>query len=141
MERSQMASGGTNLVCPCTSDWINVSHFPPFGFIAVIVEFTMMAGADGNGKLVGGLASHGTTLGKVQVLGLGRRVTTILKCVLLSKRDKANSIAMPERYLARLRNFAGASLKSVAVYPVKFPGSEADDFQKRTLCRWVKHVA
>ena len=84
---------------PSSDKWIDSGFAPPFGFIAIAVELTMMAAAQRDGELVADLAPKRTTLREAEVMRIARFSATD-QAGLLS--DMPDVLAIP--HPARLRN-------------------------------------
>ena len=72
---------------------INGGLAPPFRFIAVAMQFKMMAAAQGNGEFIADLATECAALGKAQVMGVARR-TPADQTGLLRHKAHMTAIAM-----------------------------------------------
>ena len=64
---------------------------PPFGFIAMTMQLTMMTAAERHGELVADLPAERPALGKAQVMGVGRFTAADQTSLL---RDKAHMVAI-----------------------------------------------
>ena len=88
---------------PGSGEWIDSGFAPPFGFIAVAVELTMMPAAQWDGELIADLAAKCTALREAQVVGIAG-LAAADQARLMS--DMPDVLAIP--HPARLRERQGA---------------------------------
>ena len=88
---------------PGSGEWIDSGLAPPFGFIAIAVELTMMPAAQRDGELIADLAAKCTALREAQVVGIAGLAATD-QARLMSHMPDVLAIPHP----ARLRERQGA---------------------------------
>src|SRR5216684_5640178 len=57
--------------CSSHNQWLNTLLLPPCAFVSTSMEFAMMQPANGNGKFIAYLASHGPLLCELNVVSVG----------------------------------------------------------------------
>ncbi len=85
---------------PGSGQWIDSGLAPPFGFIAVAVELTMMPAAQWDGELIADLAAKCTALREAQVVGIAG-LAAADQARLLSDMPDVLAIPHPARFWER----------------------------------------